>query len=137
MYIQNDYSALEEFDIIRNIKYPYLLHKEISPIVKKNTAYNILSRKAEEVLLISETGFCEEDVLAGLSEGQIEYIAKYGPREYKENIINTFSNANSISEIKEIIGLMDEDSDKGTNPNQQRMKNVMRYIYDNRTVFQF
>lgn len=137
MYIKSDYSALEEFDITMGIQSPHLLYKKIDPIVKKNTAYNILSRKAEEVLLISETGFCEEDVLAGLSEGQIEYIAKYGPREYKENIINTFSNENSVSEIKEVVGLMDEDADKGINPNQQRMKNVRRYIYDNRTVFQF
>lgn len=135
--MKTDYSALEEFDIIRNIQTPHLLYKKLDSVAKKNIAYNVLSRKAEEVLLISATGFSEESVLAGLSEKQIEYIAKNGPRKYKENILNIFSDESSISEIKEIIKTMDGDAIGGETPNQQRMRNVMRYISDNQRVFQF
>lgn len=132
-----DYSALEEFDIIRNIQTPYLIYKKLDSVAKKNIAYNVLARKAEDILLISALGFREESVIAGLSEKHIEHIAKHGPRKYKENILEIFSDGDSVAEIKEIARVMDEDSTGGATPNQQRIRNVMKYARDNQRVFQF
>lgn len=128
---------MEDFNIMRKIQTPYLAYENDDLVTKRNIAFDVLSRKAEDILLINAFGFREEAVLAGITEEQIEYIAKHGPRKYKENIIKTFSNEYSVLEIEEIVKMMDEEEGEGKNNNWQRMRNVMRYIGDNQKVFAF
>lgn len=135
--MENDRSAFEEIDIMRKMQTPYLLYENNDSVAKRNIAFDVMSRKAEDILLINAFGFREEAVLAGITEEQIEYIAKNGPRKYKENIIKTFSNEYSVLEIEEIVKVMDEEEGAGRNNNWQRMRNVMRYIGDNQKVFAF
>ncbi len=135
--MNNNLTALEEFDVQRKIEMPHLLHKANSLIAKKNIAYVVLAKKEDEILLISPSGFGEASVATGLNEKDIEYFARRASREHKENLYSLIANELLIKNIWDIAKAMDEDFAEGSKNNQQRVKNVLRYIYDNQLVFHF
>lgn len=130
-------TTLEEFDIMGKFQTPYLMHVKNDNISKKNVAYIVLSKKIDEILLVSPLGFRESAIIAGLSEKHIELLAKHAPQEYKEYILKTVSDNAFVSDITEIAKDMDDDLGGGATTNQQRVRNVVQYIQDNRVVFQF
>lgn len=130
-------STLEEFDIMGKMQNPHLLFSKNDFFSKKNIAYIVLAKKEDEILLINPMGFRDSAVLAGISEKNIEYIAKFGPREYKEIILNTIRKKDIINEILEIGKVMDEDLSNGVSYNQKRIKKVLQYINYNSIVFLF
>lgn len=135
--MSNNLGLLREFDVINEIQSPHLMHKNFSFVVKQKIAYSILSRKANEILLLNGTGFSEGAVFAGLSEKHIEYIAIHAPREYKEELISLIKKDHKRDEIGEIAKAMDEDLGGGSVRHQTRVKNVIQYIKDNQVVFEF
>ncbi|MFA5994671.1 MAG: hypothetical protein WC823_06975 [Parcubacteria group bacterium] len=130
-------SSLEEFDIMREITMPHLLTMGESLLEKKNACYAILARKTEEILLVNSPGFSTDFIFAGLSEKHIEFIAKNAPIEYKKELLKLSSSDYSVADILEIAQAMDNDLGENVTQNQQRVKNVMRYIQDNQIAFQF
>jgi hypothetical protein len=135
--MENDFGLLEEFDIISEIQTPHLIHKDFSLVTKKRVAYSILRRKPEEILLMNSPAFSVDAILAGLSEKQIEHIALSAPDEYRKEIIDSLRQDYKIKEIMEIAQSMDEDLGENSTQNQERAKNVIQYIKDNRVVFEF
>ena len=74
--MNNNLSALEEFDAQRKIQFPHLLYSTIDLRTKRNSAYSVLLKKENEILLISPSGFGESSVVAGLTEKNIEYFSE-------------------------------------------------------------
>lgn len=135
--MSNDLSALEEFDAQMKIEMPHLLYEKSDLISRKKVAYIVLAKKENEILLINPAGFCESSVIAGLNEKNIEYFAKFAPREYKESLALTISNDFLVEDVLEISKAMDDDYGKSIASNQQRIRNVFKYIEDNKVVFYF
>lgn len=135
--MENNTGLLEEFDILREVQTPHLIHKDFSLANKQKVAYSVLSRKPEEILLINSSGFYTDAVFAGLSGKHIEYIAKNAPSDYRQEIMNLLSQDYKHKEIMEIAQAMDEDLDDGSTKNQERVKNVIQYIKDNAEIFKF
>jgi hypothetical protein len=135
--MNNALSALEEFDAQRKINLPHLLYDASDIVGKKRIAYVVLAKKENEILLITPSGFGEVAVIAGLTETNIEYFAKIAPREFKEKLFETITNEIYTKEIWEVAKAMDDDMSANSTANQQRVKNVLQYIYDNQVVFHF
>lgn len=135
--MDNVLNALEEFDAQRKIQFPYLLHKATDLNAKKKMAYVILAKKEAEMLLISPAGFGEDSVIAGMTEKNMEFFAKFAPKEYKKIFLGIIANNYLVNDILEIAKAMDEDFGKGSVVNQTRVRNVLQYAYDNQIVFHF
>ena len=125
-------STSEEFSVMRKFQYPQTLS-----LSKENLALTILSRPADEILLIYPSGFTNAALISGLSEKQIEFFAKNAPAEYKKNIFDTLTNSLYMKDILENARLMDENTGNKNSQHQQRIQNVIQYIKDNQLVFQF
>ncbi|OGI15588.1 MAG: hypothetical protein A2Z52_01130 [Candidatus Moranbacteria bacterium RBG_19FT_COMBO_42_6] len=134
--MKNNLNMLEEFDIIGKFQYPHMLFFPITPVSKKQTAYLMMSKREDEILLISSPGFGNASVVAGLTEKNIEYLAKKGPRDFKEAILKILQDQIALKEILEIAKSMDDDVSGNATQNQSRIKNVIQYIKDNRVVFE-
>lgn len=135
--MSNDLSALEEFDAQRKIQFPHLLHEASSLSDKKNIAYVVLAKSADEILLVSPSGFGEATVIAGMTEKNTEHLVKFAPREYKENLVSAIADSYLLNDVWEIVSAMDDDEGNVSTKNQDRIKNVIQYIKDNRAAFQF
>lgn len=129
--------ALEEFDTIRKITFPHLLYDEMTPENKRNVAFMILGRKAEEILLVSPLAFGESYIVAGMTEQQIAYFSLHATRDYRESLMRAFSNQESITDMMQIATTMDQEIGKGSIVNQQRLRKVFNYLRDNQIVFKF
>lgn len=130
-------STLEEFDLAQKLQFPQFLFIQKDTVSQKRLAFEILSRKENEIILVTSDGFEYGGVLAGLSEKHIEHIAKSGPRDYKENILKSIRDQKILAEIGAIAKAMDEDLGGGSTRHQTRVKNVIQYIKDNQVVFEF
>lgn len=129
-------TTLDEFDITRKFQFPHTFrYQNISQ--KKDMAGYFLSKNVDELLLITSSGFSTGFILAGISEKNIEYIAINAPNEYKEEIIKSLTQEHVRQEVFEIAREMDDDLGKGMTQNQDRVRNVIQYVLDNRVVFQF
>ena len=135
--MSNQLSTLEEFDIVRKIQYPDSLYGVMTPENKRNVAFLIANRKAEEILLTSPLAFRESYVVAGMTERQMEYFALHAPRDYRESLMQAFSSQENIDDMLSITAMMDEEMGKGSMENQQRLKRIIRYLRDNQIVFRF
>lgn len=129
-------STLEEFDIIRKLQFPHTLsHQNLSQKIALVT--KMLSRSSAELLLVTPSGFSTDFILAGLSEKHIEYIALNAPNEYKKEIFDSMIKLSIIKEIFEIARSMDDDLGERVTQNQDRVRNIIQYIKDNRSAFEF
>jgi hypothetical protein len=134
--MSNNLSALEEFDAQRKIQFPHLLSGTADLRSQKIVAYDVLTRKNEELFLMSPSAFGEASAIAGLTEQNIEYFTKNAPIEYKKRLITTMLSGYGIEEAWEVVRAMDEDFGDGQTQNQNRLGKVLQYIQDNRVVFQ-
>jgi len=130
-------TTLEEFDAIMRFQSPHLLSSQNDILTKKKIAFLMASKNEGEILLISPSGFLYSAVLAGITEKNIEYIAKNAPQECKKNIMQALSNQETMKEIMEITKAMDDDLGHNTTKHEDRIRNVIQYIKDNIQVFQF
>ncbi len=134
--MSNNLSTLEEFDAQRKFEFPHLLYVADNLTAKKNIAYTVLAKREDEILLMSPAGFEDAAVVAGLGVANIEYFIKNAPMEYKENLIKAINNSLLFKDVWEIVQSMDEDEGDGLTRNQERVKKVIQYIFDNKVVFQ-
>lgn len=130
-------TTLEEFDIRRRLQMPHLSYHPLTIDAKKNIAFLVLSNNNSEILMINIEGFRTSSVIAGLSEKHIEYIAKNTPEDYKKIFIEIINNKAEVEDIIEIAKAMDEDLGGNVTKNQERVKNVIQYIKDNKIAFEF
>ena len=63
--------------------------------------------------------------------------AKNAPEDYKKNILELLNNQEMVNGIFEIAKAMDDDLGRGATQNQDRARNVIQYIKDNRIAFEF
>ena len=130
-------TTIEELDIRENIRNPHLSYIKGALIEKTKVAFSVISRKETDIMLIASSGFLIDSVFAGLTEKHIEYIAKNGPINYKENLLKILQDKEMMRGVFEIVNFMDEYFGKNITKNQSRINNVIQYIKDNRTVFEF
>ncbi len=129
---------LEEISIRESFEDPHLSYIFGTVQERKRVAYLILAKKENEILLINRSGFLIDSVFAGLSGKNIEYIAKNGPRKYKENLWKILQDQEMMDGVFEISKDMDRDlNTKNASQNQIRIANVIQYIKDNSPVFKF
>jgi hypothetical protein len=133
--MENNLTTLEEFDIERKLKFPYLQYSKVSIISKVKIAYSISKKTNEELLLISDSGFGEPCILAGITTGQIEYFTKNSPLEYKKKLAECFLSENGFDEVVEIVEAMDAEIGNGRSENRERFEKVLKYIQDNFIVY--
>lgn len=132
-----DVSLMEEIEIEQNLREPFGNYVNPSLIEKKKVAFSILTRGEVAVLLLDRYGFTVDFIFAGLTEKHIEYIAKNAPRDYKDNILKILQNQEMMKGVFEIAKAMDDDSGGGSTRHQERVRNVIQYIKDNRIAFEF
>lgn len=135
--MSNLLTTIEELDIEEIIKDPHLSYVIGTIQERKKVAISIFSRSKSNILLIASSGFLIDSVFAGLSEKHIEYIAKNAPKNYKENLLKILQDTEMMKGVFEIAVDMDTDIGKNVTQNQDRVKNVIQYIKDNRVVFEF
>jgi len=127
----------QELSIRNNLKEPHFSYLEDSISNRERVANLIISKNGNEILLIDSYGFLFDSVFAGITEKQIEYIAKNAPRDYKENILKILQDQEMMKGVFEIAKSMDDDLGRGSTRNQERVKNIIQYIKDNRIAFGF
>lgn len=130
-------TTIEEINIEEMLRAPHLSYVVENLLDRKKIAASILRRNNEEILLIDSSGFLIDSVFAGLTENHIEYIAKNGPRDYKKNLLKILQDQAMMRGVFEIAKAMDEDLGENITQNQDRVKNVVQYIKDNRIAFEF
>lgn len=128
---------LEELNIIENLREPHLSYIMGTMVEKKRVAYLVLQKDETDILLIASSGFLIDSVFAGLSEKNIEHIAKRGPQKYKESLIKILKDQEMMNGVFEIVKSMDEDLRGQATQNQDRIRSVIQYIKDNRIAFEF
>lgn len=133
----NYISSLEEFDIQSWLQNPHMFFPQTTLVQKKQLAYLILSKKDSDILLMTSLSLKNECILAGLSYEHMEYIAKYGPREYKEQLFNSFMNGDILESIIQIVSAMDDDAGGKTSVHKERVVALRQYLQDNQVVFKF
>ncbi len=103
---------------------------------RKGVAYQVFSRKPEEVVLIDPDGFRFDLIVAGLSLEHVAYLTLNAPISYKRNLYATTRNEDDLRGIWEIVAAMDADSrERGSTIHQDRMRMVLNYIESNKIVF--
>ena len=134
--MKSDLSTLEEFDIIAKLQFPHTLpHENMSQ--KTQLARYISSKKPEDLLLITPSGFSVDFIFAGIGEKQIEFVAANAPDEYKKELATLISNSGDIADIFAIAKAMDREMGENVLQNQQRVARIIQYIKDNQAIFQF
>lgn len=126
-----------EIDLLEKISLPYVFFKQDTLFQKKTLTKYVMSLNNEEILLFTTFSFSVSAIIAGLNEEQIEYIAKNAPKDYKMQVFSSISQEYKIKEILEIAKYMDDDFGDNIIENQNRVKKVLKYIRDNKIVFQF
>jgi hypothetical protein len=132
-----DLTAQEEFNIQGIIQEPHFSYIDSALTNRKRVSYSILVRKEGDILLVDSSGFLIDSVFAGLTERHIEYIAKNGPKNYKENLFKILQDKEMLHGVSEIIQAIDKESGENATQNRERINNVIQYIKDNRVVFEF
>jgi hypothetical protein len=133
----NELLLLEKINITESLETPHLSYIDDSLVERKKVAYSILSRTTGDILLLHNSGFRIDSVFAGLTGKHIEHIAKNAPKKYKESLLKSIQDVEMLSSALEIAKDMDEDLSEKENKNQERVKNIIQYIKDNRAVFEF
>jgi hypothetical protein len=133
----DDLTLEEKVKIREGLKEPHFSYIESKLLNRTKVAFSILQRKEADILLVDSYGFSIDSVFAGLSEKNIEYIAKNGPKNYKNNILKILGDQGMLKGVFEIAQAMDEDMNGDTTRNQERVRNVIQYIEDNKIAFQF
>lgn len=116
---------------------PHLSYVAETLMSRKKVAYSVLRRKETDIMIIDSSGFLIDSVFAGLIEKHIEYIAKNAPKKYKENLLKILQDTEMMKGVFEIVKSMDDDLGENITQNQDRIKNIVQYIKDNRAVFEF
>ena len=116
---------------------PHVVFPQETLSQKSMFAWHTSSLSGEEILLASSFAFSYEGLISGLNFKQIEYIAKNAPDIYKKELLNAINKNYKLHEIIEIVKTMDEDIKTGSTENQNRIKNVLKYIKDNEEAFRF
>jgi hypothetical protein len=126
-----------EDDILEKLVLPYLSIKNNSLNEKKELALDTYKLNGEILLLPAPTMFKYSAIISGISEKQIEYISNNAPSEYKKELLESILQSYKVKEIFEIAKAMDDDLGRGSMQNQDRVRNVIQYIKDNRIAFEF
>jgi hypothetical protein len=116
---------------------PYIYYTQ-DTIGQKTILARYIGTLSGDILLIPSSYLLSYSaVIAGLTQIQIEYIAKNAPVNYKKELANSMTMDYRMKEVFEIAKAMDEDLGDGVEQNQKRIKSVQQYILDNWVVFQF
>lgn len=127
-------SPIEEVDIIARILYPHFIYP-IKNLRQKALLANYISTISSQRALLLEVFSLEEPaILAGLTQKQIEYIAKQGILEQKKALFDGFNNPQKLQEILEIAKVMDEKS-SNAQENTQKIYQIVQYFKNNKIIF--
>jgi hypothetical protein len=125
-----------EDELREKLALPHVFFANETPEKAAILAWHVLSLSNEEVLLMTPFAFTYGGVLAGLKLEHIEHIAKNAPDKYKKELIEAINKDYIQREMIEIAKEMDDDLGN-SNKNQIRIKSVLQYISDNKSVFIF
>ncbi len=126
-----------ELLIENDLREPHFSYLDDGILDRERVSSLISFKSDEEILLVDSYGFNFDSIFAGLSKSHIEHIAKNAPKDYRDNILKLLRDQEMINGVFEIAKAMDEDLGKGATQNQDRVRNVIQYIKDNRVAFEF
>jgi hypothetical protein len=127
----------KELIIRKNLKEPHFSYLEDSVLNRKRVSGLVMSKNNDEILLVDSYGFNFDSIFVGLTEKHIEHITKNAPKDYRENILKLLGDQEMMKGVFEIAKAMDGDLGRGSTQNQDRARNVIQYIKDNRIAFEF
>ena len=131
-----DYSELSE-KILDQLAVPYTYFPQQSDGQKAILARYTMNLKEELSLIPSCYAFSYSGIIAGLTEKQVEYLAKNAPKDYKLELAKSIFDEYKMEDVMKIAKMMDEDLGTGITQNQKRIRDVHQYVLDNLVVFQF
>lgn len=125
-------TLLEEFDIIAELQFPDFVYATDSMEEKIAFSKMISNLSNKRIMLLDDALFNFPYIAAGLQEEHIETIIKEGDYDGKKII---FENFNDLYFLKQTEELMDElDRREKTTENSTRLKNILQYLRDNKSI---
>ena len=131
-----DYGEIQE-KILEQFIVPYIHFPHKTEGQKIMLAQYISNLDVKSLLIPSCYIFSYSPIVAGLTEKHVEYVAKNAPAVYKTELLNAVSQDYKLQEIFNIAKLMDDDLGNNSTENQMRIRNIVQYIKDNKTIFEF
>ena len=131
-----DYSEIE-YKILDQLAIHYVYFPQQSDGQKAILARYVMNLDEELLLIPSYYAFSYSGIIAGLTEKQVEYLAKNAPKDYKIELTKSILNEYKMKDVLKIAKMMDDDMGNGVIQNQKRIENMHQYVLDNLVVFKF
>ncbi len=125
-------TLLEEFDVIAELQFPDFAYSTES-FEDKIAFCNFINKLSERrVLLLDDDLFNLPFVLAGLQEVHIEHLLREGGYILKKILYVNVADDDFLNEILKITTELDNRNK--TTENSTRIKNIIRYLKDNKHI---
>ena len=131
-----DHSEMSE-KILNQLAIPYVYFPQQSNGQKAILARYIMTLSEDLLLIPSCYAFSYSGIVAGLTEKQVEYLAKNAPKDYKLELAKSILDEYKMEDVMKIAKMMDDDMGNGVMQNQKRVRDVRQYVLDNLVAFQF
>lgn len=126
-------SVLEEMNVFGRFVTPYMNHMgDVS--AERKTAYEVLLRNADDILLIDGTEFAFGRTIAGLTEAMAEILLKRGGKSQREGLSDFLSDEEAFHEAMKTAEDMDDDEEGRSTKHRERVTRVIWYLRDNSVV---
>ena len=126
-------SVLEEMDVFSRYVTPRMSHMgDVS--AERKTAYEVLLRKPDDILLIDGTELAFGATVAGLTEAMAEILLKNGTKSQREGLRDFLSDEDAFHEAMKTAEDMDDDEEKRSTQHRERVTRVIWYLRDNSSV---
>ena len=125
--------ALEEMNLFNRYVTPYMNHAdEVS--AERKTAYEVLLRKPDDILLIDGTELAFGAAVAGLTEAMAEILLLRGGKSQREGLRDFLSDEDAFHELTKTAEDMDDDEEGRSTKHRERVTRVVQYLRDNSVV---
>ncbi len=127
-----DFSEMQRIE--KAMKEPYSEHLFDDQLGAKKTAYEVLARKSEDILLIGGMELSFGATVAGLTEAMAEILLKNGTKSQREGLRDFLSDEDAFHEAMKTAEDMDDDEEKRSTQHRERVTRVIWYLRDNSSV---
>ena len=124
----------EEQDIREKYIEPRTRHIFDGLYGNKKTAYDVIVRKPDDILLIGGMELAFGATVAGLTEAMAEMLLKNGTKSQREGLRDFLSDEDAFHEAMKTAEDMDDDEEERSTKHRERVARVIQYLRDNSVV---
>ena len=127
-----DFSEMQRIE--KAMKEPYSGHFFDGQLGAKKTAYDVMARKSDDILLIGGMELAFGATVAGLTEAMAEMLLKNGTKSQREGLRDFLSDEDAFHEAMRTAEDMDDDEEERSTKHRERVSRVIQYLRDNSVV---